>query len=60
MDANIKMIGKILLIIGGLIHLIPQLYNWLADLLNYSGYPIIQVIIGLLSIIIGIMWFMEK
>lgn len=59
MDENMMLLGKILLLVGGLVHLIPQLYNFLAEI-QVSGYPIIQVIVGLLSVIIAIMWFMNK
>ena len=59
MDENIKMLGKILLLVGGLVHLIPQLYTWLA-VFQVAGWPIVQVIVGLLSVVIAIMWLMDK
>jgi hypothetical protein len=44
---------SILLFIGGLAHALPPLYNWLSNLTN--GSPIIQVVVGILSVIVAIM-----
>lgn len=44
-----------LLLIGGLVHLIPQLYNWLSNLTG--GTPWIQIIVGALSVIVALMSF---
>lgn len=59
MDENMTMLGKVLLLVGGLVHLVPQLYTWLATI-QVAGMPIVQVIVGLLSVIIALMWLMEK
>ena len=60
MDKTMEMLGKILLLVGGLVHLIPQLYTALAGVATVSGFPVIQAIVGLLSVIIALMWFMNK
>lgn len=44
-----------LLLIGGLVNLIPQLYKWLADLTG--GTPWIQIVVGALSVIVALMSF---
>ncbi len=44
---------SILLFVGGLAHAVPSLYQWLADLTG--GFPIIQVVVGIVSVIVGIM-----
>ncbi|HLF54402.1 MAG TPA: hypothetical protein VI612_01645 [Candidatus Nanoarchaeia archaeon] len=44
-----------LLLIGGLVHLIPRLYVWLTNLTG--GTPWIQIIVGALSVIVGLMSF---
>lgn len=53
-----KLLGAILLLVGGLTHLIPALYNWLAALTG--GTPWIQIIVGLLSVIVGLMMLFKK
>lgn len=60
MNKTMTMLGKLLLLVGGLVLLIPQLYTYLEGLFVISTYPVIQVIIGLLSVIIAIIWFLEK
>lgn len=42
----------ILLLVGGLVHAIPQLYSWLSDLTG--GTPVIQIIVGIISVILAI------
>jgi hypothetical protein len=41
------------LILGGLVHAIPQLYAFLANLTG--GTPIIQIVVGSISVILGFM-----
>jgi uncharacterized membrane protein HdeD (DUF308 family) len=41
------------LILGGLVHAIPSLYAFLANLTG--GNPIIQIIVGSISVILGFM-----
>jgi hypothetical protein len=45
--------ASILLFVGGLAHAVPSLYQWLADLAG--GFPIIQVVVGIISVITAIM-----
>lgn len=49
--------GPILLLVAGLVHLIPQLYSWLTDLTG--GTPLVQIIVGLLSVIVAL-WLLFK
>lgn len=44
------------MLVGGIAHLLPPFYNWLTDL---TGGPYIQIIIGILSVIVGI-WMLVK
>ncbi len=44
--------GGILLLVGGLVHLIPSLYSWLANLTG--GTPWIQIIVGLISVVVAL------
>lgn len=44
-----------LLLVGGVVHLVPRLYNWLSDLTG--GTPWIQIIVGALSVIVALMSF---
>jgi len=52
-----KLLGALLLIVGGIAHLLPPFYIWLSSLTGDSPY--IQIIIGLLSVIVGI-WMLVK
>ena len=47
------MLMLVLFLIGGLVHLIPQLYDWLADLTG--GTPWVQIVVGALSVIMALM-----
>jgi len=44
-----------LLLAGGVVHLVPKLYTWLAGLTG--GTPWIQIIVGALSVIVALMSF---
>ncbi|MBW3016385.1 hypothetical protein KY309_02125 [Candidatus Woesearchaeota archaeon] len=44
-----------LLLIGGIVHLVPKLYTWLANLTG--GTPWIQIIVGALSVIVALLSF---
>lgn len=50
--------GGVLLLIGGLVHLIPQLYTWLSDLTG--GTPWVQIIVGLVSVVVALMMLGQK
>jgi len=47
--------AAVLLLVGGLIHLIPGLYDGLASLTG--GFPWIQVVVGILSVIVALVMF---
>lgn len=47
--------AAVLLLVGGLVHLIPALYTGLANLTG--GTPWIQIIVGILSIIVALVMF---
>jgi len=53
-----KTLAGILLLIGGIAHLLPPFYNWLSSLTG--GTPWIQVIVGILSIIVALLLFFKK
>ena len=55
---GMKVWVSILLLIGGLVHLIPSLYSWLSALTG--GTPWIQMIVGVISVLVALsMWFMK-
>lgn len=47
--------AAVLLLVGGLVHLIPGLYSGLASLTG--GFPWIQVVVGILSVIVSLVMF---
>lgn len=47
--------AAVLLLIGGLVHLIPGLYSGLTGLTG--GFPWIQVVVGILSVIVALVMF---
>lgn len=47
--------AAVLLLVGGLVHLIPALYTGLSNLTG--GTPWIQIIVGILSIIVALVMF---
>lgn len=53
-----KLLAVILLFVGGLAHLVPAFYDWLSDLTG--GTPIIQIVVGLLSIIVAVLLLFKK
>lgn len=52
---SLQLWAAVLLLVGGLVHLIPQLYKGLTDLTG--GTPWIQVIVGILSVIVALVLF---
>lgn len=54
-DSNLSLWAAVLLLIGGLVHLIPALYDALANLTG--GTPWIQIIVGILSVIVALVMF---
>ena len=53
---SLNMWGAVFLLIGGLAHLIPQLYAWL----SFGGTPWIPMIVGLISVILALVMFFKK
>lgn len=47
-----------LLLIGGIILLVPGIYDWLAGITN--GKPWIPIFVGLLSVVTAITMFLKK
>lgn len=47
--------AAVLLLVGGLVHLIPGLYSGLTALTG--GFPWIQVVVGILSVIVALVMF---
>lgn len=54
-NKNLQLWGAVLLLVGGLVHLLPALYTGLATLTG--GFPWIQVIVGILSVIVALVMF---
>lgn len=47
--------AAVLLLLGGLVHLIPALYTSLQTLTG--GHPWIQIVVGILSIVVSLVIF---
>ncbi|MBI3251163.1 MAG: hypothetical protein HYZ61_04945 [Candidatus Andersenbacteria bacterium] len=54
-DTNLQLWAAVLLLVGGLVHLIPALYTALSNLTG--GTPWIQIIVGILSVIVALVMF---
>lgn len=54
-NKNLQLWGAVLLLVGGLVHLLPALYTGLSNLTG--GFPWIQVIVGILSVIVALVMF---
>lgn len=52
---SLQLWGAVLLLIGGLVHMIPLLYSSLAGLTG--GTPWIQIIVGILSVLVSLVMF---
>ena len=52
---SLNLWAAVLLLVGGLVHLIPSLYSGLAELTD--GVPWIQVVVGILSVIVALVMF---
>jgi len=50
---NYAKCGPWLLLVGGLVHAVPQLYSWLTNLTG--GTPWVQVVVGVLSVVVALM-----
>ncbi len=54
-NKSLQLWAAVLLLVGGLVHLIPALYRSLANLTG--GQPWIQMIVGVLSVILALVFF---
>ena len=52
---NLNLWAAVLLLVGGLVHLIPALYTGLANLTG--GTPWVQIVVGILSVIVAMVMF---
>jgi hypothetical protein len=55
MGKSLHLWGAVLLLVGGLVHLIPALYDGLTSLTG--GTPWIQIVVGILSVIVALVMF---
>lgn len=54
-NKSLSLWAAVLLLVGGLVHLIPGLYSGLASLTG--NFPWIQVVVGILSVIVALVMF---
>ena len=54
-NVSLQLWAAVLLLIGGLVHLIPSLYETLARVTG--GTPWVQIIVGILSVIVALVLF---
>ncbi|MDP3997340.1 MAG: hypothetical protein Q8P73_02475 [bacterium] len=52
---SLQLWAAVLLLVGGLVHLIPAVYTGLANLTG--GTPWIQIVVGVLSVIVALVMF---
>ena len=55
MNKSLQLWAAVLLLIGGLVHLIPQLYTGLSALTGGTAW--IQMIVGILSVLVTLVMF---
>jgi uncharacterized membrane protein HdeD (DUF308 family) len=55
-NKSLHLWAAVLLLVGGLVHLIPPLYSGLTSLTG-GGTPWIQIIVGVLSVIVALVMF---
>ncbi len=54
-NKSLQLWAAVLLLVGGLVHLIPALYVALSNLTG--GNPWIQIVVGILSVIVALVLF---
>ncbi len=54
-NKSLQLWAAVLLLIGGLVHLIPALYESLSNLAG--GQPWVQIIVGILSVLVSLVIF---
>lgn len=52
---SLQLWAAVLLLVGGLVHLIPNIYSGLTALTG--GFPWIQLVVGVLSVIVALVLF---
>jgi hypothetical protein len=52
---NLQLWAAVLLLVGGLVHLIPQLYSGLTRLTGGTAW--VQVMVGILSVVVALVMF---
>lgn len=52
---NLQLWAAVLLLVGGLVHLIPQLYTGLTRLTGGTAW--VQVMVGILSVVVALVMF---
>ncbi len=57
-NVNVELWAAVLLLIGGLVHVIPPLSKGLTDLTG--GVPWLQIIVGLISVMVALIMFSGK
>lgn len=55
---DIVKIGAVLLLVGGLVHTIPQLNTGLSQV--FGGTPVIQMIVGVVSVLLAIVMLVKR
>lgn len=54
-NQSMQLWAAVLLLVGGLVHLIPALYTGIANLTG--GTPWVQMVVGILSVIVALVMF---
>lgn len=54
-EKSLNLWAAVLLLVGGIVHLIPEVYTRLTALTE--GTPWIQIIVGILSVIVALVMF---
>lgn len=54
-EKSLNLWAAVLLLVGGLVHLIPEVYERLTALTG--GTPWIQIVVGILSVIVALVMF---
>ena len=57
-EMNIITFGAVMLLVGGLVNAIPTLSEKLAGV--FGGTPVIQIVVGALSIVLGLITLAKK
>jgi len=58
MATNTETWAGVLMVIGGLVLAVPTVYDWLSSFTG--GLPWIQIVVGSISVVVGIMMLFQK